>query len=55
MEDAAERVYIEHLYLKRFGKSSPNNITSVEERLRLAQEKKEARLAAKRQPSIETS
>ena len=24
------REYIEHLYLKRFGKSSPDNITSVE-------------------------
>ena len=35
------REYIEHLYLKRFGKSSPDNITSVEERLRLAQQKKE--------------
>ena len=48
------RAYIEHLYLKRFGKPSPDNTTSVEERLRLAQEKKEARRASKRQPSIET-
>ena len=40
------RGYIEHLYLKRFGKSSPDNITSVEERLRLAQEKKERRRAS---------
>jgi hypothetical protein len=35
------RAYIEHLYLKRCGKPSPDNITSVEERLRLEQEKKE--------------
>jgi len=34
------REYIEHLYLKRFGKSSRDNITSVEERLHLAQQKK---------------
>jgi hypothetical protein len=40
------REYIEHLYLKRFGKSSPDNITSVEERLRLAQQKKETRRAS---------
>ena len=40
------REYIEHLYLKRFGKSSPDNITSVEERLRLGQQKKETRRAS---------
>ena len=40
------REYIEHLYLKRFGKSSPDNIMSVEERLRLAQQKKETRRAS---------
>jgi hypothetical protein len=48
------RAYIEHLYLKRFGKPSPDNTTSVEERLRLAQEKKEAQRASKRQLSIKT-
>src|SRR3984893_14282080 len=48
------RAYIEHLYLKRFGKPSPDDVTSVEERLRLAQEKKEARRASKRQLSTET-
>jgi hypothetical protein len=41
------KAYIEHLYLKRFGKPSPDNTTSVEERLRLAQEKKEAQRASK--------
>jgi hypothetical protein len=47
------RAYIEHLYLKRFGKTSPDNTTPVEERLRLAQEKKEARRASKRQLSMD--
>jgi hypothetical protein len=47
------RAYIGHLYLKRFGKALPDNTTSVEERLRLAQEKKEAGRAAKRQLSLE--
>ena len=47
------RAYIENLYLKRFGKPSPDDVTSVEERLRLAQAKKEARRASRRQLSIE--
>jgi len=47
------RAYIEHLYLKRFGKPSPDDVTSIEERSRLAQEKKEARRASRRQLSIE--
>ncbi len=47
------RQYIEHLYLRRFGKSSPDNITSVEEQLRRAREKKEARRASRRQLSKE--
>lgn len=42
------RAYVKHLYLKRFGKPSPDNTTSVEERLRLAQEKRKARRASKR-------
>jgi hypothetical protein len=54
VEDAPESIYIEHLYLKRFGKPSPDNTTSVEERLRLAEEKREARRASKRQPSMDT-
>jgi hypothetical protein len=48
------RAYIEHLYLKRFGKPSPDNTTSVEERMRLAQEKKEAQRSSKRHLSMET-
>ena len=46
--------YIEQLHLKRFGKPSPDNTTSVEERMRLAQEKKEAQRSSKRHLSIET-
>jgi hypothetical protein len=48
------RTYIKHAYLKRFGKPSPDNTTTVEERLRLAQEEKEARRASKRQLSMDT-
>jgi hypothetical protein len=47
------REYIEHVYMKRFGKPSPDDVMSIEERLRLAQEKKEARRASRRQLSIE--
>jgi hypothetical protein len=47
------REYIEHVYLKRFGKPSPDDVMSIEERLRLAQEKKEARRASRRQLSLE--
>jgi hypothetical protein len=39
--------YIEHLYLKRFGKLCPEKVTSVEDRWRLEQEKKEARRAVR--------
>ena len=48
------REYIEHLYLKRFGKPAPDNITSIEQRCRLNQGKKEARRAARRRPLMET-
>jgi hypothetical protein len=47
------REYIEHLYLKRFGKPAPDNITSIEQRWRLNQGKKEARRAARRRPLME--
>jgi hypothetical protein len=48
------REYIEHLYLKRFGRPCPDNVTSIEERWRLEQEKKEDRRAARRLPTMET-
>ena len=47
------REYIGHVYMKRFGEPSPDDVMSIEERLRLAQGKKEARRASRRQLSIE--
>jgi len=41
------RQFIEHLYLERFGRALPDAVMSVEERLRLEEQKKEARRAAK--------
>lgn len=35
--------YIEHLYHTRFGNASPDNVTSIEERSGLSEEKREAR------------
>jgi hypothetical protein len=47
------RECIEHSYLKRIGKPTPDNITSIEQRWRLNQGKKEARRAARRGPLME--
>jgi hypothetical protein len=47
------REYIEHLYLKRFGKLAPDNITSIDERWRVHQEKQEVRRAARRRRLME--
>ncbi len=46
--------FIEELYLKRFGKTAPDAVLSIEERARLEHEKKEARRAARRQRATET-
>ena len=35
--------FIEHLYLKRFGKEQPDVVASIEERARLSAQKKAAR------------
>jgi hypothetical protein len=48
------RAYIEHLYQQRFGKPFPDNTTPVEERSRLAQEKKKAQRASEQQLSMDT-
>lgn len=40
--------FIEHLYVKRFGRTRPEIVMSIEDRARLADEKKAARRAAKR-------
>ena len=49
------RQFIEELYLKRFGKSVPDTVMSMEERARLEQQKKDARRAAKQQRAKETA
>lgn len=45
--------FIEELYLKQFGKTAPDIVMSIEERVRLKHKGKEARRAAK-QHSAET-
>jgi hypothetical protein len=47
--------FIEELYLKHFGKTAPDTVMSIEERVRVTHQKKEARRAAKRQRATETS
>lgn len=39
--------YIEYLYRKRFGKACPDDVRSIEQRIRLEEEKKAAGRAAK--------
>jgi hypothetical protein len=41
------RQYLEHLYLKRFGRPRPDAVVSIEDRWRLQEQKKEARRAAR--------
>jgi hypothetical protein len=40
--------FIEHLYLKRFGRDRPENVMSIEERARAKEAKRTARKAARR-------
>lgn len=40
--------FIEHLYLKRFGRERPENVVSIEDRARAKQAKQAARKAARR-------
>ena len=47
------REYLEHLYLKRFGRPRPDSVMSIEDRLRLEGQKREARRAALRQRAAE--
>jgi hypothetical protein len=46
--------FIEHIYLKRFGKRAPEMVMSIEDRARLEQQKKEARRVAKQQRRVQT-
>ena len=41
--------FIENIYLKRFGKTGPDTVMSIEEIIKLEQKKKEAKRAAKQQ------
>jgi hypothetical protein len=45
--------FIEELYMKRFGKTAPDTVVSIEERARLEQQKVEARRAARQQRATE--
>jgi hypothetical protein len=47
--------FIEQLYVKRFGKTAPDTVMSIEERARFEQQKKDARRAAKQQRAMETA
>ena len=47
--------FIEELYLKRFGKTAPGVVMSIEERARLELGKKQDRRAAKQQGATETA
>ena len=48
------RRYIEHLYLKTFGRPSPDSVLSIEDRLLLDRRKKDARHEAKRRFAAKT-
>ncbi len=41
------RQFIEHLYLKRFGKDCPDNVMSIEDRIRRGEERKSLKREAK--------
>ena len=41
-------LFIEHLYVKRFGKTRPGVVLSIEERIRVEEEKKATRREARR-------
>jgi hypothetical protein len=47
--------YIEHLYSKRFGKEMPENVASIEERLKQKAANKLARREAKRERQIQAA
>jgi hypothetical protein len=48
------REYLEHLYLKRFGRPCPDAAMPIEDRWRLQEQKKETRRAARRHPATAT-
>jgi hypothetical protein len=46
-------LFIEQLYFERFGKTTPDNVASIEERCRVEGEQRVARRAARQQPAQE--
>lgn len=42
---------VDELYFKRFSKLAPDTVLSIEDRVRLEHQKKEARRAVRRQPT----
>jgi hypothetical protein len=48
------RQFIEHLYLKRFGKDRPDNVMSIEDRIRREEQKKALKREAKQRRQTET-
>jgi hypothetical protein len=47
--------FIEQLYFERFGKTTPDNVASIEERCRAEGAQREARRVARRQPAKGTA
>jgi hypothetical protein len=47
--------FIEELYLKRFGRTAPGTVISIEERAHLEEQKKEARRAERRSRTAEAA
>jgi hypothetical protein len=46
--------FIEEIYFKHFGQPAPDNVMSIEERVRLDHEKKQAKKVAKEKRATET-
>jgi hypothetical protein len=47
--------FIEHLYFKRFGKTTPDNVVSIEERCRVEGTQREARRIARQQRRMDSA
>ena len=47
--------FIEHLYFERFGKTTPDNIVSIEERCRVEGTQREARRVARQQRRMDSA
>jgi hypothetical protein len=47
--------FIEHLYFERFGKTTPDNVVSIEERCRVEGAQREARRAARQRRATDSA